>query len=172
MRPADLLASGGARTPAARPADPRAAPRARPLRPPPQRRSDRSGPSPSSSSSAAAPAGTISGADASAYGSLLELSWQGTREVGPLCDGSTRKFLADGDTVSMRGTCLHSSGYTLGFGECAGQVLAAATLPPPPPPPPPTSAARSWRGVHSVGLMSNEFLSSSLNCHWCQFSTQ
>jgi len=81
--------------------------------------------------------GTISGADASAYGSLLELCWQGTREVGPLCDGSTRKFLRDGDTVSMRGTCLHHNGYTLGFGECVGQVLAATTLPPPPPPPPP-----------------------------------
>lgn len=38
-----------------------------------------------------------SGADDSALGSLLELSWKGTREVGPLPDGSTRKFLKDGD---------------------------------------------------------------------------
>ncbi len=28
---------------------------------------------------------------------MLELSWKGTREVGPLPDGSTRKFLKDGD---------------------------------------------------------------------------
>lgn len=38
-----------------------------------------------------------SGADDSALGSMLELSWKGTREVGPLPDGSTRKFLKDGD---------------------------------------------------------------------------
>jgi hypothetical protein len=40
---------------------------------------------------------SVSGADDSALGSLLELSWKGTREVGPLPDGSTRKFLKDGD---------------------------------------------------------------------------
>jgi len=80
--------------------------------------------------------GTISGADASAYGSMLELCWQGTKEVGPLCDGSMRKFLRDGDTVLMRGKCRHPSGYTIGFGECDGQVLPAGSAVPPAAPPP------------------------------------
>lgn len=39
-----------------------------------------------------------SGTDESSFGSLLELSWKGTKEVGPLPDGTTRKFLQDGDT--------------------------------------------------------------------------
>ena len=70
--------------------------------------------------------GTISGADASAYGSMLELSWQGTKELGPLCDGSVRKFLKDGDTVTMKGVCKHPSGYRIGFGECRGVILPQA----------------------------------------------
>jgi len=81
--------------------------------------------------------GTISGADESAYGSMLELSWQGTKEVGPLSDGSMRKFLKDGDTVTMRGVCRHPSGYRIGFGECIGTVLPAAASPPQALAPPP-----------------------------------
>ena len=80
--------------------------------------------------------GTISGKDATAYGSLLELCWQGTKEVGPLCDGTMRKFLKDGDTVTMKGVCKHPTGYRIGFGECTGQVLPAGTVAPPAPAPP------------------------------------
>lgn len=76
--------------------------------------------------------GTISGTEASSYGSMLELCWQGTKEVGPLADGTVRKFLKDGDTVLMRGVCKHASGYQIGFGECDGQVLAAGSMPPTP----------------------------------------
>ena len=46
--------------------------------------------------------GTISGSDESAYGSMLELSWAGSKEI-PMSDGSSRKFLKDHDTVVMRG---------------------------------------------------------------------
>jgi len=85
--------------------------------------------------------GTISGTDPGSYGSMLELCWQGTKEVGPLCDGSMRKFLRDGDTVAMSGTCTHPTlGYKLGFGECLGQLLPADSTPPPPVPPPPAVA--------------------------------
>ena len=84
--------------------------------------------------------GTISGTDETAYGSMLELSWQGTKEVGPLCDGSMRKFLKDGDIVTMTGTCKHPSGYAIGFGQCLGQVLPAGAAVPPPVPPPPVVA--------------------------------
>ena len=91
--------------------------------------------------------GTISGAESSAYGSMLELCWQGTKEVGPLADGSVRKFLKDGDTVTIRGKCTHPSGFSIGFGECAGQVLPAGVVAPPPPLPPPAVA------LHDVSLL-------------------
>lgn len=45
--------------------------------------------------------GTISGPDVGSYGSMLEISWRGTKPV-PMPDGSERKFLKDGDTVSIK----------------------------------------------------------------------
>lgn len=45
--------------------------------------------------------GTISGIDPDSYGSLLELSWNGTRPIS-LPDGSTRTYLLDGDAVTLR----------------------------------------------------------------------
>lgn len=65
--------------------------------------------------------GTISGPTPDSFGSMLELSWRGTR---PLLfpDGSERKFIEDGDTVILRGAA-QGPGYRIGFGECAGKVL-------------------------------------------------
>jgi maleylacetoacetate isomerase len=75
--------------------------------------------------------GTISGTEPGSYGSMLELCWQGTKEVGPLSDGSVRKFIKDGDTVTIRGACTHpSGGYVVGFGEVTGKLLPAKTKPP------------------------------------------
>ena len=59
--------------------------------------------------------GTISGAEP---GSLLELSEGGHQPV-TLADGSTRRFLEDGDTVDF--TARFGGG---GFGPCSGQVVA------------------------------------------------
>ncbi len=68
--------------------------------------------------------GTVSGPSRGSLGSLLELSWNATRDIG-LSDGSTRTFLEDGDTVVLRGWC-QAEGYArIGFGECAGTVLPA-----------------------------------------------
>ncbi len=67
--------------------------------------------------------GTISGPDKSQWGSLLELSWGG-KEPFPLADGGARSFLADGDTLTLRGWC-QGNGYRVGFGDCAGTVLKA-----------------------------------------------
>ena len=67
--------------------------------------------------------GTISGPDKSEWGSLLELSWGG-KEPFPLADGGARSFLADGDTLTLRGWC-QGNGYRVGFGDCAGTVLKA-----------------------------------------------
>ncbi|MCZ2849902.1 fumarylacetoacetate hydrolase family protein [Modestobacter sp. VKM Ac-2978] len=46
--------------------------------------------------------GTISSFDPAGQGSLLELSWGGTREI-PIGPGTTRTFLEDGDRVALRG---------------------------------------------------------------------
>jgi fumarylacetoacetase len=54
---------------------------------------------------------------------MLELSWNGTRELR-LVGGSARKFLEDGDTVTLRGFC-QGDGFRVGFGECSGLVLSA-----------------------------------------------
>lgn len=35
---------------------------------------------------------------------MLELSWKGTRSIS-LKDGTTRKFLQDGDEIILRGKC-------------------------------------------------------------------
>lgn len=57
------------------------------------------------------------------YGSMLELSWKGTKPLD-LGEGITRKFLQDGDEVIMRGYC-QGNGYRVGFGECRGKILPA-----------------------------------------------
>jgi fumarylacetoacetase len=67
--------------------------------------------------------GTISGKSEDSYGSMLELSWAGSKPV-PLKDGSTRKFLQDGDTVVMRGFA-GSGENRVGFGEVRTKILPA-----------------------------------------------
>lgn len=65
--------------------------------------------------------GTISGNDESAYGSMLEISWKGSKSVA-MPDGSERKFILDNDTVIMRGFA-HKNGVRVGFGEVKTKVL-------------------------------------------------
>ncbi len=68
--------------------------------------------------------GTVSGAQPSEQGSLLELSWGGSRPVS-LDDGSTRTFLEDGDEVTMTATAPGPRGTTIGLGEVSGEILPA-----------------------------------------------
>jgi fumarylacetoacetase len=70
--------------------------------------------------------GTISGKTPDSYGSLLELTWKGTKPL-TLPNGETRKFLQDHDTVILKGAC-HGDGYKIGFGSCTGQILPAHSL--------------------------------------------
>jgi len=65
--------------------------------------------------------GTISGNDESAYGSMLEISWKGTKSV-TMADGTERKFIADNDTVIMRGYA-DKDGVRVGFGEVSTKLL-------------------------------------------------
>jgi len=62
--------------------------------------------------------GTISGPGEGEFGSIIELSWNGTKEID--LEGEKRKFLEDGDTVILRGGC-----KGVGFGDCSGKVLPA-----------------------------------------------
>ena len=67
--------------------------------------------------------GTVSGPDRrSQAGSFLELTWNGTEPV-ELADGSTRGFLADGDTVTIKGIARSAAGEVLDLGEVTGTVL-------------------------------------------------
>lgn len=67
--------------------------------------------------------GTISGPEEGEFGSMLEISWKGTKTV-PMKDGSERKFINDNDTVIMRGYA-EKNGIRVGFGEVAAKVLPA-----------------------------------------------
>uniref|UniRef100_F6U354 Fumarylacetoacetase n=1 Tax=Equus caballus TaxID=9796 RepID=F6U354_HORSE len=67
--------------------------------------------------------GTISGPEPESFGSMLELSWKGTKVI-ELGNGHTRTFLLDGDEVIITGHC-QGDGYRIGFGQCAGKVLPA-----------------------------------------------
>jgi fumarylacetoacetase len=67
--------------------------------------------------------GTISGPNENQYGSMLELSWKGTRPI-KLSDGSERKFMLDGDTCIMRAHA-EKEGVRIGFGESIVKILPA-----------------------------------------------
>jgi len=68
--------------------------------------------------------GTISGPETTSFGSMLELSWRGSKTVQLGESGAERKFLQDGDTVSMTGVC-RGQGFNVGFGSVIGKVLPA-----------------------------------------------
>ena len=71
--------------------------------------------------------GTISGEDPQARGSMLELTWGGDRPI-TLDDGKERRFIEDGDTVTLSGAC-RGDGFQIGFGTCSGQLLPARENP-------------------------------------------
>ena len=68
--------------------------------------------------------GTISGREKESRGSLLELSWNATEPV-ELQDGTTRGFLEDGDTVTLRAWAPGPDGTRIGLGEATGTVTPA-----------------------------------------------
>jgi fumarylacetoacetase len=67
--------------------------------------------------------GTISGPDKGSYGSMLEITWNGTEPI-TMADGSSRSFIEDGDTVTMRGYC-EKDGFRIGFGEVSATLYPA-----------------------------------------------
>jgi fumarylacetoacetase len=67
--------------------------------------------------------GTISGATEESRGCMLELTWRGANPL-KLPNGETRKWLEDGDTLTITGWA-QGDGYRVGFGEVSGRILPA-----------------------------------------------
>jgi len=65
--------------------------------------------------------GTVSGPTPESRGCLLERTWRGSEPLS-LPSGEARRFLEDGDEVSMRGRCERPGFRPIGFGECRGIV--------------------------------------------------
>jgi fumarylacetoacetase len=66
--------------------------------------------------------GTISGETPEGYGSLMELSADGTRQIA-LPSGETRTFLENGDEVIFRAHCRKNGFVSIGFGECRARIV-------------------------------------------------
>jgi fumarylacetoacetase len=66
--------------------------------------------------------GTISGPAPEGYGSLMELSADGQRQIA-LASGETRTFLENGDEVIFRAHCRKTDCTPIGFGECRARVM-------------------------------------------------
>lgn len=68
--------------------------------------------------------GTVSGPTPSERGSLIELTWNGTEPLD-LPHGVRRRFLEDGDQVTLRGRCAADGHPAIGLGEVVGTVQSA-----------------------------------------------
>jgi fumarylacetoacetase len=66
--------------------------------------------------------GTISGSTREGYGSLMELSADGTRTIA-LASGETRTFVENGDEVIFRAHCRKPGCAPIGFGECRARIV-------------------------------------------------
>jgi fumarylacetoacetase len=69
--------------------------------------------------------GTVSGEGDEARGCLLEITSNGTRPV-TLPDGTSRRWLEDGDEVVLRGYAERPGVRRIGLGECRGRILKGA----------------------------------------------
>jgi fumarylacetoacetase len=67
--------------------------------------------------------GTISGKEKDSFGSMLELSWGGKNPI-IFEDGTERRFLEDGDTLTIRGYA-EKGDVRVDFGEVSNTVLGA-----------------------------------------------
>lgn len=68
--------------------------------------------------------GTLSGPTEKTQGCLLELT-RGGSEPLVLGDGESRRYLEDGDEVSLTAFCALDNGLRIGFGSCAALIVAS-----------------------------------------------
>lgn len=71
--------------------------------------------------------GTISGTEDGTLGSLLE-STNGGKKDFEISETISRKFLNDGDTVTIRGWAGQGGQGLVGFGECTGKILPSLNI--------------------------------------------
>jgi fumarylacetoacetase len=71
--------------------------------------------------------GTVSGATGDSLGSLLEITRRGAQPL-QLSNGESRRFLEDGDEVTLRGYCEREGHPRIGFGSCQGTIRASAPV--------------------------------------------
>ncbi|MGB9151926.1 MAG: fumarylacetoacetase [Alphaproteobacteria bacterium] len=69
--------------------------------------------------------GTVSGPDDNMRGCLLELTSGGKNPIA-LPSGEQRKFLEDGDEITLRGFCERDGFHRIGLGVCRGRIAAAS----------------------------------------------
>jgi fumarylacetoacetase len=74
--------------------------------------------------------GTVSSPEANGMGSLLEIT-RGGLDPFALPSGEMRRFLEDGDEVTLRATARSDGHIPIGFGECRATVLPPPPLRPP-----------------------------------------
>ncbi|QNS04736.1 fumarylacetoacetase [Streptomyces xanthii] len=72
--------------------------------------------------------GTISGTEENERGSLIEMTWNGTRPL-KLSDGVERGFLEDGDVVTLSAWAPGPGGTRVGLGEVTGRIVPAPVAP-------------------------------------------
>ncbi len=70
--------------------------------------------------------GTVSGSEKDARGCLLELTSRGKEPI-TLPNKEQRRFLEDGDEVTLRGFCQREGYRRIGLGSCGGTVTQALT---------------------------------------------
>ena len=73
--------------------------------------------------------GTVSGPARDSLGCLLEITRRGAEPV-TLPTGETRRFLENGDEITMRGWCEREGYARLDLGACAGQITSCAAARP------------------------------------------
>jgi len=68
--------------------------------------------------------GTVSGPEPNSQGCLLELTRRGAETV-TLPTGEERKFLHDGDEITIRAYFQREGAARIGLGECSGLIVAS-----------------------------------------------
>jgi fumarylacetoacetase len=70
--------------------------------------------------------GTISGPTPENYGSISELSFDGTRDI-TLASGEIRRWVEDGDDIILRAHGRREGYAAIGFGDCCGRIVTPTT---------------------------------------------
>jgi fumarylacetoacetase len=71
--------------------------------------------------------GTISGPTSAELSSMLEFTSAGAKPI-TLSNGEQRRFLQDGDEITLRGRCNLEGYRSIGFGSCTGRIEPASTI--------------------------------------------